>query len=608
MDIQETIFGTVGGLGLFLFGMGMLSDGLKAAAGNNLRRLLGALTKWPPVAMLVGAGVTCLIQSSSATSVMVVGLVHAGMLTLKQAICVVLGANIGTTFTAWLVAGMSVLKVTKYALPAVAMGFVLHVFGRRSRTRHWGQILLGFGILFIGIDFMKGAFSGLEDSKQIRDFLIWVGEMPILAVLAGTVITMLVQSSSASIAMVQMLAFTGGFGTDYAVVLRVTIPFVLGTNIGTTITAQLAALRTNLAGRRTAMAHTLFNVLGVVIVLPSVYLGWYDAFVRWISPWPLNPKTIMVHMALAHTVFNVSAALVILPAVGLLEKLVLKILPARRGEEEDIKPVTLERHLLDTPPLAMTQAHKEIVRMAKAARKAVKGALVAIRDEDRSRERKVREKEDAVDEFQTEITRYLVALSQRRLSREMANQLPVLLHSVNDLERIADHAVNLIGTASRKMDHRHTFSEVAQNDLRRMMAEVRRMFKQVMAALQHFDAEAARRALEHEDTLNQMQVDFRDSHIQRLSNGTCTAMAGLIFVDFVDNLEKIGDHLANIAEAIMGGLQWRRIEDSGSQFHQHTVPLPLPESAESPPDAEAPPPADVQPEAGQDTSPTAETP
>ena len=604
MDIQETIFGTVGGLGLFLFGMGMLSDGLKAAAGNNLRRLLGALTKWPPVAMLVGAGVTCLIQSSSATTVIVVGLVHAGMLTLKQAICVVLGANIGTTMTAWLVAGMSVLKVTKYALPAVALGFLLHAFGRRSRTRHWGQILLGFGILFIGIGFMKDAFGGLEKTPQVTDFVIWVSTRPILAVLAGTVITMLVQSSSASIAMVQVLALHG-FGTDYAVVLQVTIPFVLGTNIGTTITAQLAALRTNLAGRRTAMAHSLFNVLGVVLILPLVYLGWYTAFIQWIfSGVGLYDETVAMHIALAHTIFNVSAALVILPAVGLLEKLVVKILPARRGEEEDTKPVTLERHLLDTPPLAMTQAHKEIVRMAKAARKAVKGALVAIRDEDRSRERKVREKEDAVDEFQTEITRYLVALSQRELSPEMANQLPVLLHSVNDLERIADHAVNLIETASRKIDHRHTFSEVAQNDVRRMMAQVRQMFKQVMAALQHFDADAARRALEHEDIINQMQVDFRDTHIERLSSGTCTAMAGLIFVDFVDNLEKIGDHLANIAQAIEGGLQWRHVADDESPFHQHTVPVPVPE----PESAEPPPPDDVRDEAGQDTPPTEETP
>ncbi|MDY6913081.1 MAG: Na/Pi cotransporter family protein [Planctomycetota bacterium] len=555
MNIKDMLFGTVGGLGLFLFGMGYLSDGLKLAAGENLRRMLSKVTRWRVLALLIGAGVTCLVQSSSATTVMVVGLVNAGLLTLRQAICVVLGANIGTTFTAWLIAGMSVFKITSYALPAVGIGFLLHVLGKRRKTRHLGQILLGFGILFIGISFMKGAFDPLKDSDSVRNLLISIGDRPILAVLAGAAFTMLIQSSSASIAMIQMLAFSGAFGVDYDVALRVAIPFVLGDNIGTTITAQLAALRTNLSGRRTAMAHTMFNVLGVAIILPIVYTGWYVQIVRSIAPVALTQKTIMLYIAIAHSAFNITSSLVILPAVGLLEMAVVRLLPARTKDLE-IQPVTLERHLLDTPPMAIAQARKEILRMAETARKALNDAVTAFHDVDRRRLTKVAAEESAVDDFQTEITGYLVELSQRSLSPEMANELPVLLHTVNDLERVADHAVNIAETASRKIEQKQTFSDSATSDSARLRTEVSQMFQDVLAAVAKSDVDLAHQALEHEKTINQMQVDFRNSHIRRLSEGRCSAMAGLLFIDFVDNMEKIGDHLANVAQGVIGGLQW----------------------------------------------------
>jgi phosphate:Na+ symporter len=555
MSVTETVFGTVGGLGLFLFGMRYLSDGLKRAAGASLRRLLEKVTKWSLMALLVGAGVTCLIQSSSATTVMVVGLVNAGLLSLKQAIGVVLGANIGTTFTAWLVAGMSVFKISLYALPAVGLGFALQVFARRPRTKHIGQVLLGFGILFIGIHYMKDAFSPLRESAQVRNLLIAIGDRPILAVLAGASITMLVQSSSASIAMIQALAFAGAFGTDWETVLRVTIPFILGDNIGTTITAQLASLQTNLAGRRTAMAHTLFNVLGVIVALPVVYAGWYVVLVKWISPLALSRGTIMVHIAISHSMFNVLAALGMLPFIGGLEKLVAKVVPARRRRPEQM-PVTLERHLLETPPLAMDQARREIVRMSRTAKEALELAVTAITRDDESALARVVRKEDAVDNFQTEITRYLVELSQRTLEPEMANELPVLLHTVNDIERVADHAVNIAEVAERKIGGRQTFSRPAQDEIARMELEVAHMFDKVLLAVERSDRQAARGALAHEDEINRMHLDCRCNHIGRLSNGTCDALAGLSFVDLISSLEKIGDHLANVAQGVLGGLQW----------------------------------------------------
>jgi phosphate:Na+ symporter len=556
LSVKDIVFGMVGGLGLFLFGMGMLSDGLKKAAGDRLRRLLAKVTRRPILAYLVGAGVTCLIQSSSATTVMTVGLVNAGLLTLKQAICVVLGANVGTTFTAWLVSGMSIFKITTYALPAVGIGFLFNVLGRRQQTKNWGQVLLGFGILFLGISFMKETFDPLRSHEGARNVLIAVGRMPILAVLAGAVFTMLIQSSSASVAMIQIMAFSGVFGTDWQLAFRVAIPFVLGDDIGTTITAQIAALRTNVLGRRTAMAHTMFNVLGVGLVLPFVYLGLFADMIEAITPVALTRNTVMLHIAIAHSTFKVATSLVFLQAAGLLERIVVKMV---RGRPQDIQmqPVTLERHLLATPPVAMEQAGKEIVRMAQTAKDALEDAVAAICQDDRKRLSQVARKEEGVDNFQTEITRYLIELSQRTLSPETANELPVLLHTVNDLERVSDHAVNIAEIAARKIDQRESFSPAAEQEVAQVRQQVSQMFEDVLAAIATSDTEAAQRALGHEEAINQMQVDFRRRHLQRLGEGTCSPIAGLIFVDFVDNMEKIGDHLTNIAQGVLGGLQWR---------------------------------------------------
>ncbi len=555
---MDMIFNIVGGLALFLFGMGLLSEGLKKVAGNRLRHLLEKMTSNPILGLLTGAGVTCLIQSSSATSVMVVGLVNAGLLALSQAICVVLGANIGTTMTAWLVglaSGLKLLKMSMYAMPMIALGMVVQFVGKRQKSKHIGQILLGFGILFIGIGFMKEAFAPLADNDGVRQFLVSIGDQPIYAVLAGTAITVLIQSSSASIAIIQLLAIQGLFGGDPETAFRIAIPFVLGDNIGTTITAQLAALRSNVNARRAAMAHTMFNVFGVGWVLPLVYLGWFPSIVNYITPWSLGFNTIGLEIAAAHSIFNVVNALAFLPLVGLLEKTVVRILPARKGDIQ-VQPVTLDRNLLATPPVAMDQARRELVRMAETARDALDDAITAVRHDDRAALKRVAIKEDAVDDFQTEITRYLVELSQRTLSSEEAGELPVLLHAVNDVERISDHAVNITEIAVRKFDQKLTFSQHATEEMGRMRDEIYQMFDNILAAIGNNDLSAAKESFKHEKTINRMQMELRRSHVRRLSEGTCSAMVGLLFVDFVDNLEKIGDHLTNIAQGVLGGLQW----------------------------------------------------
>lgn len=560
--IKDTIFYTIGGLGLFLFGMRLMSEGLRAAAGQRLKRILESMTKKAIVAFLIGAGVTALVQSSSATTVMVIGFVNAGLLTLKQAICVIIGTNVGTTATAWLVSisGLSAFKIAAYALPAVGLGFVIHVGGRTRKMKHLGQILLGFGVLFLGIEYMKDAFDPLKDSPGVQQLFVSLGDRPMLAIVAGTVVTMLLQSSSAAIAIVQLLAVGGAFGSDWTVALNVAVPFVLGSNIGTTITAQLAALQTNLSARRAAWAHTIFNLAGAAVAYPLVQSGLFGGLVQAVSPWRLGPTTIAMSIAVAHTVFNVANSGVFLPLAGLLARAAIRLVPERAGEAA-MRPVVLEKHLLDTPEIALEQTKREIVRMARTAKRAVRTAVAGIMDGDFRLLQTVRQAEDFTDVFQFEITSYLSALSGRHLSDEVSVELPVLLHTVNDLERIGDHAVNIVEIAERKIDQKIVFSDSALTEAERLKDEVEEMFDRIIVSLQEDGSvEPARAALENERRLNAMQVDFRRSHVERMRDGLCSPEAGLIFIDLVDNVEKIGDHLTNIAQAVIGGLQWAGVE------------------------------------------------
>jgi phosphate:Na+ symporter len=559
--LREILFGTVGGLGLFLFGMGLMSDGLKKVAGQRLRKIVESMTKRPMIAFLVGAGVTALVQSSSATTVMVIGFVNAALLTLRQAICVIIGTNVGTTATAWIVSisGIGALKITAYALPAVGIGFFMRTLGKTRRTKSTGQILLGFGILFVGIGFMKAGFDPLKESPKVQELFVALGNKPLLAILAGAVITTLLQSSSAAIAIVQLLAMGGAFGSDWQTVLNVSVPFVLGSNIGTTITAQLAALQANLNAKRTAWAHTIFNILGAGIAYPFIYVGWFGALVHVISPWKLGPGTIAANIAIAHTLFNVVNSGIFLPLAGVLEKLVVKFVPEKPSDLA-AKPVVLEYHLLDTPVIALEQARREIVRMAKTAKTALEQSISGIVNDDRRKLESVRQIEDFIDEFQYEITSYLSMLSRRQLSDEVSVELPVLLHTVNDLERIGDHAVNIVEISERKIDKKLSFSDSALTEIEQLRSEIEQMFEYIIEALENSDIKAGKSALVNEGNINKMQMDFRRSHVQRMSDSVCSPEAGLVFIDLVDNVEKIGDHLTNIAQAVIGGLQWEGVK------------------------------------------------
>jgi len=557
--IKDMIFGAAGGLGLFLFGMLQMSDGLKKAAGKKLKNILESMTKKRIVGCLVGAGVTALIQSSSAATVMIVGFVNAGLLTLKQAISVIIGTNIGTTATAWLVSisGFEAFKITTYALPAISVGFGLHIFGRIRTTKNIGQIILGFGILFIGISFMKNAFGGLENSPGTQAIFIKAANNPVLAILAGMIVTMLIQSSSAAVASVQLLAMSGAFGTDWDVALKVSIPFILGSNIGTTITAQLAAFRANLNARRAAWAHTTFNVVGALICV--WFIGWIGRLVHIIAPWELTQTTIAASIAIAHTAIKVFEAVFFLPLTGVLETVVVRLVRVK-PDDLVVRPTTLERHLLATPELAMNQVRHEIVRMAQIAKSAVTQAIEGLVENNRRKLEMARTTEDVTDKLQYEITSYVAAISTKEISDEMSAEVPVLLHTINDLERIGDHAVNIVEIAERKIDQKLSFSESALAEIAQLKDQAELMCDNIIAALENSNIEQAKAAQEKENNLNRMQVEFRRSHVQRMTEGVCSPEGGLIFIDLVDNVEKIGDHLTNIAQAVIGGLQWDGVE------------------------------------------------
>jgi len=559
VDVTGMILATIGGLGFFLYGMGLMSDGLKKVAGQRLKSVLESLTNNRVMGLLVGAGVTAVVQSSSAVTVMVVGFVNAGLLTLKQALSVILGANIGTTMTAALVSISAVIKITSYALPMVGVGFLIQVLARKEKTRGWGDILLGFGTLFVGIYFLEQAFAPLQDSPRVHQVLIQLGQRPLLALLAGMVFTCIIQSSSAAVAMLQTLAWQGAFGDNWHLVLQVVIPYVLGTHIGTTITAQLAALRTSRNAKRAAMGHTLFNVIGALYMLPLVYSGWYSGAIEWLVSRDVGPGNIMLYIAVAHAVSNTVNAIVFLPLVGLLESAVKKIIPFSDQERRQ-RPVVLEYHLLETPAIALEQAKREIVRMAAVAREAVDHAMAGIIDSRPGRLKLVKDLEDITDTMQYEITSYLTALSRKQLSDEVAVELPVLLHTVNDLERIGDHANNIAQIAQRKIEQRLVFSDPGSGEAVQLRDEVDGMFHDVISALETRSKEAARAAIVHENALNRMQVEFRRHQVSRMQGGISSAPRGLIFIDLVDNAEKIGDHLTNIAQAILGGLQWTGVE------------------------------------------------
>lgn len=554
---ENLVFGLLGGLGLFLFGMKIMSEGLQKVAGSRMRKILAALTNNRVVGTLVGIAVTAIIQSSSATTVMVVGFVNAGLMSLVQSIGVVLGANIGTTVTAQLIA----FKITKYALPAIGIGVGFKLFARNKKWSYGGEILLGFGLLFFGLAVMKGAFDPLKSSEEFRQLFVLVGDNHLLGVLIGAVVTIIVQSSSATIGITLALASTGMLSFEASVAL------ILGENIGTTITANLAAVGTNLAARRTALAHFLFNTIGVAYML--IFFPFFLQLVSSVTPGDadfviqtqeqaarlggeLGDKPFIArHIANTHTLFNVVNTIIFLPLVGLLAKLSTLVI---RGREEEMtfQLKYLDNRVLNTPPIALAQARSETRRMARIAQEMVDETLHFLQDNDLKRIAALEKQEDLTDVLQKEITNFLVALSQQSITEESSREIASMMHMVNDLERVGDHCENLWNLSRRKLDQKIAFSVVAMHEIAEISALTGNFLALTVKAMEEKDRSIYEEARRLEDAIDELEERLRNNHIHRLNTGECTVNSGLIFIDMLHNFEKIGDHTYSLAKAVVG--------------------------------------------------------
>ena len=536
-NLTTLVFSIIGGLGLFIFGIKIMGDGLKKAAGERLREILSHLTNNRFAGLGLGTVVTSIIQSSSATTVMVVGFVNAGLMTLMQAIPIIMGSNVGTTVTAQLIA----FKLTNYALPIIGVGAGMYLFGKRKKTKQLGEAILGFGILFLGLSIMSSGVRPLGDSPIIKAAFTKFSYNPLLGIVVGILATSLVQSSSVTIGIVLTLASTGLLDLSGA------IPIILGDNIGTCVTAMLASIRTSISAKRAAVSHVLFNVAGTAVVL--VLLPFYLMVIKYTS------GDIMRQIANAHTIFNVVNALLFIGFVPLFVRLVEKIVP---GKEIKIEkgPKYLAKNLLNTPSIAIGAAKKEISRTLKFAEEMVENSMKAFYNNDKKEIQKVMVREDMVDELQGAITDYLVKITQREISEKEAVMIPSLLHSINDIERIADHAVNIAELAERKIDYGLKFSRVAQKETKKIDSIVKGMIDDTIKALPDLNKKVAKEIFKKEKKINNLIIEYRNTHTDRLSKGICKHISGIVFVDLLMNFEKIGDHLTNIAQAIRGKLSW----------------------------------------------------
>ena len=536
--IQEIIFSVVGGLGLFIFGIKQMSEGLRKASGERTRRLLSNLTNNPVKGVAVGAGITSLIQSSSVTTVMVIGFVNASLMTLGQALGVIFGANIGTTITGQLIA----FKLTSYALPIIGIGMLVMFVARQKSHKHIGEFLLGFGILFLGLNFMTDAIRPLGQDPVFKDFFVNFSRNPLLGIAAGAAVTAIMQSSSVTTGMVLALAAAN------LIDLRGAIPLILGCDIGTCVTAMIASLGTNLSARRAAVAHLIFNVTGVLIFLP--FLFWFEDLAR------LTSGNLLRQIANANTLFKIITTLLFLPFVGFFVKFLTRLVKGEEGEEIESMPRYLEPHLVATPSLAIEASTREIIRTLGLTQRMVQGATDGFFTNDARALEKVAKREEAVDNLREAITDYLVKLMQEELSPGESKKIPALIHVINDVERIGDHAENLMILAEKKISSKMSFSRTAVEDLKRMRDEVTLMSESAKSVLASNDIREAHRVLEREEEVNRLRNSLKDNHVTRLERRECNVLSGVVFIDIISNLEKIGDHLTNVAQKVIEDLQW----------------------------------------------------
>ena len=535
----------IGGLCLFLFGMHVMGDGLERRAGNSLKALLGKLTDNKIKGFLTGLGVTAVIQSSSATTVMVVGFVNSRLMTLKQSIGVIMGANIGTTVTAWILSlggissdnlVMQLLKPTSFTPVLALLGTVFLMFSKSTKEKDVGTILLGFATLMFGMDTMSGAVSGLADIPAFQNLFIMF-ENPILGVLVGAVLTGIIQSSSASVGILQALSATG------AVSYAAAIPIIMGQNIGTCVTALLSSFGASKNARRAAIIHLSFNVIGTV-----VWLSVFSLVSAVFQPEMLHISANYLGIAVCHSAFNTLCTALLLPLSGLLEKLAYLVVP--EGKESG-KTVELDERLLATPSIALGQCHNLVLKMAEKTVTGLQASLNALTSADLSAADQIRNLENDVDHYEDVLGTYLTKLGRAQISDDDSSEVSKLLKVIGDLERISDHSVNILESVEELAEKKISFSEGAKQEMAVLCSALAEILTMTMDAFRLDDWDAATSVEPLEQVIDHIKTILRNRHISRQKKGECTVEAGFIWSDLLTNLERTSDHCSNIAVSII---------------------------------------------------------
>lgn len=544
---MELLFYCLGGLGMFLFSMKCMSDGLQSLAGDKLRDILEKGTKTPIRGILTGALVTGLIQSSAATTVLAIGLVNARLMSLRQAIGVIMGANIGTTVTAYLIG----FKLSDYSLPIIFIGAAILFFCKKERLTHLGTVILGFGLLFYGMDVMGQGLKPLAQFPQFTQLMLGVEDNVFLGVAVGAILTAAIQSSSAFIGIMQELAYQG------VMTYNQVVPMLFGSNIGTTVTALLAGLGTTVNAKRTSFINLLFNTIGTFIFLPLFILGIFPFLVELVANllpgggW--EAMNVKMQIAQTHGMFNITNTILFLPFVGILDRLVCKLIP----EETDtydwaVQPKYLEKRLLNSAPMALSCASREMLHMGRIAAESLEYAVdyYFLHGEDDKKESLQRE--ETVDMLEQAITNYVVEVTHNHdLDQILSTRSYMLLQAVGDLERIGDHAENLIELTDYCRENKIEMSKDANEGLREMMLLVEGAVRDSLEALRNNNRDLAIKVIEQDDRVDVMEVELRKGHIARLNAGACSAGAGAVYLDILSNLERIGDHAVNLAQEVL---------------------------------------------------------
>lgn len=549
------LFSLFGGLALFLYGMSIMGQSLERAAGNRLKAILAKMTSNPLKGLLLGAAVTAIIQSSSATTVMVVGFVNSGIMQLGQAIGVIMGANIGTTITAWILSltgleGESfiiqLLKPTSFTPILALIGIIFYMFSKKEKKKDIGAIFLGFAVLIFGMETMSSAVQPLAEIPEFANILLLFSH-PVLGIVVGAVFTAIIQSSSASVGILQALSATGSvtFGTA--------IPIIMGQNIGTCVTALLSSIGTTKNARRAAMVHLYFNIIGAIVISVVFYIlnaVFHFAFV--------TESINQVGIAVVHTSFNILCTAILLPFTKQLEK--LATITVKDSEKEE-KLQLLDERLLSTPAIAVERCRTLTCDMAEQVRDNLLLSIALIEDYDEESDRQIEEAESKADLYEDKLGSYMVKLSTKPLSAGDSNEISRLLHSIGDFERISDHAVNILKTAREINDKKLVFSEQAQEELRIVTDATIEIVNLAVNSFVRNDLEMAMMVEPLEEVIDELKIQMKDQHIKRLQAGACTIELGFVLTDLMTNFERVSDHCSNIAVC--------QIETAHSSFDTH---------------------------------------